>query len=153
MAKSPNERIAALREKIAKKQTAIEGYSKTLANTQKNIDAANKAIEGYGKQISALEADILAKVLHKKGINISEIAAAIEAGLYNNSIPEKPPDMSEKEPETTDKDGATGCCGEFAQSAARTPRIQGELSAICITENTVAENISGLHEKEDLSNE
>ena len=107
MAKSPNERIAALREKIASKQTVIEGYAKTLANTQKNIDAANKAIESYEKQISVLEADMLAKALHKKGVDISEIAAAIEAGLFDNSIPEKPPDKSEKEPETKDSGGAT----------------------------------------------
>ena len=149
MAKSPDERIAALREKIAKKQATIEGYNVTLANTQKNIDAANKAIEGYGKQISALEADMLAKALHKKGINISEVAAAIEAGLFDRSVPEKPPDKSEKVPEAKDKDGATGGCGEFAQSAARTPRIQGELSAICSTdaENSVADD------KEDLNDE
>lgn len=126
MAKNPNERIASLREKIAKKQTAIEGYNVTLANTQKNIDAANKTIEGYGKQISALEADILAKALHKKGINISEVAAAIEAGLFDNSIPEKPPDKSENEPETN---GATYS-----------------------TENTTVEN-SGIDDKEDLDNE
>ena len=107
MAKSSNERIAALREKIAKKQTAIEGYNKTLANTQKYIEASKKAIESYEKQISALEADMLAKALHKKGINISEVAAAIEAGLYDNSIPEMLPDKSEKEPETKDSDGAT----------------------------------------------
>lgn len=106
MAKSSNERIAALREKIAGKQTVIEGYAKTLANTQKNIDAANKAIESYEKQISALEADMLAKALHKKGVDISEITAAIEAGLFDNSIPEKPPDKTETEPKTTDKDGA-----------------------------------------------
>ena len=107
MAKNPNERIAALREKIAKKQAVIEGYNVTLANTQKNIDAGNKAIEGYEKQISALEADMLAKALHKKGINISEVAAAIEAGLYDNSITEKSPEKTEAEPEATDKDGAT----------------------------------------------
>lgn len=107
MAKSSNERIAALREKIAGKQTVIEGYAKTLANTQKNIDAANKAIESYEKQISALEADMLAKALHKKGVDISEITAAIEAGLFDNSIPEKPPDKSENEPETKDSGGAT----------------------------------------------
>lgn len=107
MAKSPNERIAALREKITKKQVAIEGYSKTLANTQKYIEASKKAIESYEKQISALEADMLAKALHKKGINISEVAAAIEAGLYDNSIPEKPPDKSEKEYEAKDSGGAT----------------------------------------------
>lgn len=106
MAKSPNERIAALREKIAKKQAVIEGYNVTLANTQKNIDAGNKAIEGYEKQISALEADMLAKALHKKGINISDVAAAIEAGLFDRSAPEKPPDKTEAEPETTEKDGA-----------------------------------------------
>ena len=92
MAKSPDERIAALREKIAKKQATIEGYNVTLANTQKNI--------------SALEADMLAKTLHKKGINISEVAAAIEAGLFDRSVPEKPPDKAETEPKTTDKDGA-----------------------------------------------
>lgn len=99
MAKNPNERIAALREKIAKKKAAVEGYNVTLANTQKNIDAANKAIEGYGKQISTLEADMLAKALHKKGINISEVAAAIEAGLFDSSASEKPPDKSGNEPE------------------------------------------------------
>ena len=106
MAKNPNERIAALQEKIAKKQAAIEGYNKTLANTQKYIEASKKAIESYEKQISALEADMLAKALHKKGINISEVAAAIEAGLYDNSITEKSPEKTEAEPETTGKDGA-----------------------------------------------
>lgn len=128
MAKSPNERIAALREKIAKKQAVVEGYNATLANTQKNIDAANKAIESYGKQISALEADMLAKALHKKGINISEVAAAIEAGLFDRSVPEKPPDKSEKVPETKDS-GATYS-----------------------TENTSTDNI-GADDKEDLDNE
>ncbi len=128
MAKSPNERIAALREKIAKKQAVVEGYNVTLANTQKNIDAANKAIEGYGKQISALEAEMLAKALHKKGINISEVAAAIEAGLFDRSVPEKPPDKSEKEPEIKDS-GTTYS-----------------------TENIDAEN-SVADDKEDLDNE
>lgn len=127
MAKSPDERIAALREKIAKKQAVVEGYNVTLANTQKNIDAANRAIEGYGKQISALEADMLAKALHKKGINISEVAAAIEAGLFDNSIPEKPPDKSKNEPETKDSGSATYS-----------------------TENTDAEN-SVSDDKEDLN--
>lgn len=129
MAKSPNERIAALREKIAKKQAVVEGYNVTLANTQKNIDAGNKAIEGYEKQISALEADMLAKALHKKGISVSEVAAAIEAGLFDSSAPEKPPDKTETEPKTTDKDGA-----------------------ICSTENINAEN-SVADDKEDLDNE
>ena len=127
MAKSPDERIAALREKIAKKQAVVEGYNVTLANTQKNIDAANKAIEGYGKQISALEAEMLAKALHKKGINISEVAAAIEAGSFDHSVPEKPPDKTETEPKTTDKGGA-----------------------ICSTENIDAEN-SVADDKEDLN--
>lgn len=129
MSKSPNERIAALREKIARKQAAVEGYNVTLANTQKNIDAANKAIEGYGKQISVLEADMLAKALHKKGIDISEVAAAIEAGLFDRSAHEKPPDKSETEPKTTDKGGD-----------------------ICSTENTSTDNI-GADDKEDLDNE
>lgn len=150
MAKSPNDRIAALRGKISKKQAAIEGYNVTLANTQKNIDAGNKAIEGYEKQISALEAGLLAKALHKKGINISDVAAAIEAGLFDSSVSEKPPDKSEKEPETKDSNGETGGFGEFAQSAARTPRIQGELSATYSTENTSAEN-SVADDKEDLN--
>ena len=97
MAKNPDERIAALREKIAKKQAVVEGYNVTLANTQKNIDAANKAIEGYGKQISALEADMLAKALHKKGINISEVAAAIEAGL-TVPFPKSRPTSRKKNP-------------------------------------------------------
>lgn len=129
MAKKPDERIVSLREKIAKKQAAVEMFSKTLANTQKNIEAAKKTIEGCEKQISALEADMLAKALHKKGIRISDVAAAIEAGLFDSPAPEKPPDKTETEPETTNKDGATYS-----------------------TENTIAEN-SDLAEKEDLSNE
>lgn len=107
MAKKPDERIVSLREKIAKKQAAVEVFSKTLANTQKNIEAAKKAIEGCEKQISALEADMLAKALHKKGIRISDVAAAIEAGLFDSPAPEKPPDISEKESETKDNGGAT----------------------------------------------
>ncbi len=127
MGKKPDERIAALREKIAKKQAAVEGYNKTLANTQKNIEASNKAIESYEKQISALEADLLAKALHKKGIRISDVAAAIEAGLFDRSVPEKLPDKAKTEPETSDKDGA-----------------------ICSTENIGAEN-SVVDDKEDLN--
>ncbi|MCM1277141.1 MAG: hypothetical protein NC299_18220 [Lachnospiraceae bacterium] len=124
--RTPTERIASLREKIAQKRTNVEGYNITLSNTQKKKDAANKAIEGYEKQISALETDLLAKALHDKGINISDVAAAIEAGLFDNSVPEKPPDKSEKEPETN---GATYS-----------------------TENTTAES-GGADEKEDLDNE
>lgn len=127
--RTPTERIASLRTNIAKKRKNVEGYDITLSNTQKKKDAANKAIEGYEKQIAALETDLLAKALHDKGINISEVAAAIEAGLFDNSVPEKPPDKTETEPNTTDKGGA-----------------------ICSTENTTAEN-SGADEKEDLNNE
>ncbi len=100
MAKSSNERIASLRDKIAQKRTTVEGYNITLTNTQKKIDAANKAIEGYVKQISALETDLLAKALQKKGINISDVAAAIEAGLFDNPLTEKSPNITEKEQET-----------------------------------------------------
>ncbi len=129
MGKKPDERIAALREKIAKKQAAVDGYNKTLANTQKNIEASRKAIESCEKQISVLEADMLAKALHKKGIRISDVAAAIEAGLFDSSAPEKPPDVSEKESETKDNGGATYS-----------------------TENTITEN-SVSDDKEDLNNE
>lgn len=105
--RTPTERIASLRDKIAKKRANIEDYNVTLSNAQTNIEKAKKAIEGYEKQISALEAELLAKTLHKKGIDISQIAAAIEAGLFVNSAPEKLPDKAKTEPETTDKGGAT----------------------------------------------
>ncbi len=104
--KTPTERIVSLRNKIAKNQANIEDYNVTRASAQTNIEKAKKTIEGYEKQISALEAELLAKALHKKGINISDVAAAIEAGLFDSSVSEKPPDMSETEPETTDKGGA-----------------------------------------------
>ena len=129
MAKNPIEQIATLQEKIAKKQATIEGYNKTLANTQKNIDASNKAIESYEKKILALETDMLAKTLHKKGIKISDVTAAIEAGLFDSSAPEKPLDISEKEHETKDSGGV-----------------------ICSTENTITVN-SASDDKEDLNNE
>jgi len=128
--RTPTERIASLQEKIAKKRTTVEGYNLTLANTQKNIDAANKTIEGYEKQISALEADLLAKTLHKRGIKISDVSAAIEAGLFDNSASEKPPDMSEKEPEIKDNNGATYS-----------------------TENIVVDSDIDIPEKEDFNNE
>ncbi len=127
--RTPTERIASLQEKIAKKRATVEGYNLTLANTQKNIDAANKTIEGYEKQISALEADLLAKTLHKRGIKISDVSAAIEAGLFDNSASEKPSDKLKNEPEIKDESGATYS-----------------------TENTTAEN-SGEDNKEDLDNE
>lgn len=124
--RTPAERIASLRDKIAKKRANIEDYNVTLSNAQTNIEKAKKAIEGYEKQISALEAELLAKTLHKKGIDISQIAAAIEAGLFDSSVPEKPPDMSETEPETK--------------------------SATYSTENTNVE-IDVSDEKEDLNDE
>lgn len=129
-ARTPAERIASLRDKIAAKRKRIDEFNVTLANAQKNIETANKVIEGYEKKISALEADLLAKTLHERGISISDVAAAIEAGLFDNSAPEKPPDKAKTEPETTDKGGATYS-----------------------TENIIAESDSDLPEKEDLNNE
>lgn len=109
--KTPDEKIVSLRDKIAKKQSEIQKSGVTLANAQAKIDAAKKAVESFEKQISAIEADMLGKTLHDKGIDISQIIAAIEAGTFDKPAPEKPPENPSKKqdngPEITDKGGAT----------------------------------------------
>lgn len=85
-----NERITSIKKKISKKQTRIDDLNKTLQNTQNNIHKAKADLEAYEEKLQELEAKVLAETLHKRGIDISEIKAAVEAGFFDKA--EKPPD-------------------------------------------------------------
>ncbi len=93
-----NERLKAQNKRLEDKLKQLERLNKTIETARENIKAVNREIGEIRAEINVLETRILTEAISQKGISISELAAAIKSGQFDNGTPEaeeKPPDITE----------------------------------------------------------
>jgi len=81
-----SERLRAQNKRLSEKQNQLAKLSESVEKTREKIRTVNREISEIKEEISALETRILTETIAQKGISVSELAAAIEAGAI---IPEK----------------------------------------------------------------
>ena len=80
------QRLNSLKKQSVEKQNEIEKQNKTISDARAKIQQLNAELTTITEQMEIYEGRILSDTLRKKGIDLSEVTAAIEAGLFD-----KPP--------------------------------------------------------------
>lgn len=80
------QRLNSLKKQSVEKQNEIEKQNKTISDARAKIQKLTSELTEITEQMVVFEGRILSDTLRKKGIDLSEVTAAIEAGLFN-----KPP--------------------------------------------------------------
>lgn len=91
------QRLNSLKKQSVEKQNEIDKQNKTISDARAKIQQLNAELT---EQMAVFEGRILSDTLRKKGIDLSEVTAAIEAGLFD-----KPP--VSPTPTPTETEGAT----------------------------------------------
>ena len=87
------QRLNSLKKQSAEKQNEILKHNKTISDARIKIQQLTAELADLNESAEMLEGRILSDTLRKKGIDISEITAAIEAGLFDKTTASpKPPD-------------------------------------------------------------
>ena len=94
------QRLNSLKKQSVEKQNEIEKQNKTISDARAKIQQLNAELTTITEQMEIFEGRILSDTLRKKGIDLSEVTAAIEAGLFD-----KPP--ASPTPTPTQTEGAT----------------------------------------------
>ncbi len=100
-----NDRLRYQKKRLGEKEKQLERFTASLETARENIKNVNREIADIKAEIANIETRLLAEMIAQKGISISELSAAIEAGALD-STPEKPPDNAVN---TADKGSAI--CG------------------------------------------
>ena len=98
------QRLNSLKKQSVEKQNEIEKLNKTISDARAKIQKLTSELTEITEQMVVFEGRILSDTLRKKGIDLSEVTAAIEAGLFD-----KPPVSPTPTPtqEQAQKEGAT----------------------------------------------
>ena len=94
------QRLNSLKKQSVEKQNEIDKQNKTISDARAKIQQLNAELTTITEQMVIFEGRILSDTLRKKGIDLSEVTAAIEAGLFD-----KPP--VSPTPTPTQTEGAT----------------------------------------------
>ncbi len=98
MGKKPDERIAALQEKIAKKQAAVDGYNKTLANTQKTLKRQGKRLKAARSKSRCLKRICLQRRSTKKALGFPTLRRQLKRDCLTVRLPKSRPMYRKKYP-------------------------------------------------------
>lgn len=79
------QRLNSLKKQSAEKQNEILKHNKTISDARIKIQQLTAELADLNESAEMLEGRILSDTLRKKGIDISEITAAIEAGLFDKT--------------------------------------------------------------------
>lgn len=90
------QRLNSLKKQSVEKQNEIDKQNKTISDARAKIQQLNAELTTIAEQMEMLEGRILSNTLRKKGIDLSEVTAAIEAGLFDNSAVS--PTLTESQP-------------------------------------------------------
>ncbi len=90
-----NDRLRYQKKRLGEKEKQLERFTASLETAKENIKNTSREIADIKAEIANIETRLLAEMIAQKGISLSELSAAIEAGALDNT-PEKPPDNSEK---------------------------------------------------------
>lgn len=94
------QRLNSLKKQSVEKQNEIDKQNKNISDARAKIQKLNAELTDITEQMVIFEGRILSDTLRKKGIDLSEVTAAIEAGLFD-----KPP--VSPTPTPTQTEGAT----------------------------------------------
>ena len=89
------ERLNSKLKRLSEKEKSLERLNKSIEKTREEIKSVNKEIADLKEAIQVLETRILTETMTNRGINVSDIAEAIEAGLFDKTAPEKPPEATD----------------------------------------------------------
>ena len=80
------QRLNSLKKQSVEKQNEIDKQNKNISDARAKIQKLTSELTEITEQMVVFEGRILSDTLRKKGIDLSEVTAAIEAGLFD-----KPP--------------------------------------------------------------
>ena len=83
------QRLNSLKKQSVEKQNEIDKLNKTISDARAKIQQLNAELTTITEQMEIYEGRILSDTLRKKGIDLSEVTAAIEAGLFDK-LPASP---------------------------------------------------------------
>ena len=84
------QRINHLKRKISSKNTEIESHNAKIEKARKAIETLTAELTAANSELTALEGELLTETLIKKGVVISEVRAAVEAGLFDKEPVKNP---------------------------------------------------------------
>lgn len=96
------QRLNSLKKQSVEKQNEIDKQNKTISDARAKIQQLNAELTDITEQMAVFEGRILSDTLRKKGIDLSEVTAAIEAGLFD-----KPPVSPTSTPTQAQTESAT----------------------------------------------
>lgn len=96
------QRLNSLKKQSVEKQNEIEKQNKTISDARAKIQQLNAELTDITEQMAVFEGRILSDTLRKKGIDLSEVTAAVEAGLFD-----KPPVSPTTTPTQAQTESAT----------------------------------------------
>ena len=96
------QRLNSLKKQSVEKQNEIDKQNKIISDARAKIQKLTSELTEITEQMVVFEGRILSDTLRKKGIDLSEVTAAIEAGLFDKSPVSPTPTQA-----TTETEGAT----------------------------------------------
>ena len=96
------QRLNSLKKQSVEKQNEIDKQNKNISDARAKIQQLNAELTEITEQMVVFEGRILSDTLRKKGIDLSEVTAAIEAGLFD-----KPPVSPTTTPTQAQTESAT----------------------------------------------
>ena len=98
------QRLNSLKKQSVEKQNEIDKLNKTISDARAKIQQLNAELTEITEQMVVFEGRILSDTLRKKGIDLSEVTAAIEAGLFDKPPVSPTPTPTQEQAQT---EGAT----------------------------------------------
>ena len=96
------QRLNSLKKQSVEKQNEIDKLNKTISDARAKIQKLTSELTEITEQMVVFEGRILSDTRGKKGIDLSEVTAAIEAGLFD-----KPPVSPTTTPTQAQTESAT----------------------------------------------
>lgn len=97
------QRLNSLKKQSVEKQNEIDKQNKTISDARAKIQQLNAELTDITEQMTIFEGRILSDTLRKKGIDLSEVTAAIEAGLFDKTAASPTPPEVESATYSTEK--------------------------------------------------
>ena len=98
------QRLNSLKKQSVEKQNEIDKQNKNISDARAKIQKLTSELTTITEQMVIFEGRILSDTLRKKGIDLSEVTAAIEAGLFDKPPVSPTPTPTQEQAQT---EGAT----------------------------------------------
>ena len=98
------QRLNSLKKQSVEKRNEIDKQNKNISDARAKIQKLTSELTEITEQMVVFEGRILSDTLRKKGIDLSEVTAAIEAGLFDKPPVSPTPTPTQEQAQT---EGAT----------------------------------------------